>query len=258
MIIATSFETYMEETKGDVQKALQSAKEDGFEAIGIVMSESLNCYLEKIDILRNSGMLFCIHANMIDTNIASSNEGIRKESVRQFKEAMFLAKELDARIVTIHPGKFRNSIQVQEAYMLLDLSLSELIPFALQNNVVLCLENMEPWQRELCVSLTQVEKVLERHPNLGLTLDLAHVAMSVSSEEEIISYYLSLKNRITHFHISGIKQNISHVEVSLKDSDVDFTNMIRMIKDFSGIIRIENRERKKNIESLEFIRKVLE
>jgi sugar phosphate isomerase/epimerase len=253
MIIATSFSTYLEETNGNFEEALALAKQDGFEAMGIVVKEQLDYYLKNKEIFLNSGLKFCIHANMIDTNISSLNEGIRNESIKQMKEAIILAKELNARIVTFHPGKFRNTLHIQDAYYLLDLAIDELQAFAEQNNVLLCLENMEPKDRELCVTLTQVKKVLERHPKLGFTLDLAHVTMLVSNEEEFMQYYNELKDRISHFHISGIKPKTSHVEVSLKESDVDFTNVLKMIKDFNGMIRIENRERKKNLESRDFI-----
>jgi sugar phosphate isomerase/epimerase len=257
MIIATSFSTYIEEAKEEVVKALELAKQDGFSAMGVVASEPLEYYLSKKEAMLLSGLRFSVHAPIVDLNIASTNEGIRKESIRQIKDSIILAKELSAKVVTIHPGKFRNTLLIQEAYMLLDLSLSELMPFAEEHNVILCLENMEPGHKELCVTLNQVQKVLERHPKLGLTLDLAHVAMVVSSEEEFYEYYLSLKSRVTHFHISGIRPKMSHVEVSLNESDVDFTKMIQLIKDFTGIVRIENRERRKNVESLNFIKNII-
>jgi sugar phosphate isomerase/epimerase len=257
MNVATTFDTYLAETNENLEEAFLLAKEQGFDAMGIMIKESLEYYLEKKEQFLDSGLKFCIHANLIDTNIASTNEGIRKESIKQFKDAIILAKEISCKIVTFHPGKFRNSLLVQEAYYTLDKSLQELLDFAEKNDVTLCLENMEPRDKTLCVTLTQTQKVLDRHPKLMLTLDLAHVAMVVNSEEELIEYYNSLKSRIAHFHISGIKPRRSHVEVSLKESDVDFTNIIRLIKNTPAIIRIENRERIKNIDSLEFIKQAL-
>lgn len=257
MNIATSFSSYIEETKDNCEGALALAKQDGFEFMGIMVKEPVEYYLEKKEIFKNSGLKFCLHADLHDTNLASVNQGIRKESVKQVKDAIILAKQLNAKICTIHPGKFKNTLNISEAYMLLDLSLCELLAYAEQNSVLLCLENMEPNPKELCVTLTQVQKVLERHPKLGLTLDLAHVAMVVESEEDFYNFYEVLKPRITHFHISGIKPRMSHVEVSLKESDVDFTTILKKIKDFDGIIRIENRERKKNIDSMEFIKNAI-
>jgi sugar phosphate isomerase/epimerase len=233
MIIATSLSTYLTESGDDLVGAFSLAKQDGFEAMGIVVSENIDYYSENLSLFKSSCLKFCIHAPFIDINLASTNEGIRKESVRQIKDAIQFAKNLGVRILTFHPGKYRNSLMVQEAYMLLDLSISELLPFAEQNNVLLCLENMEPGKNELCVSVIQVQKVLERHPKLGFTLDLAHVAMVVESEEELMQYYGSLQDRVSHFHISGIKPRMSHVEVSLKESDVDFTNICICLANFS-------------------------
>ena len=257
MHIATSFSTYMVETGEDVEKALLLAKKDGFDAIGIVMSEPLDFYRTKKEQIINSSLKLCIHSNLTDTNIASINEGIRNESIKQAKDSITLASELGAKVVTIHPGKFRNTHYIQEAYFNLDNSINELISFADERGITLCLENMEPGNKDLCVTLTQIEKVLDRHSKLMLTLDLAHVGMVVENEIDMIHYYEKLKSRIKHFHISGLKPKMSHVEVSLKDSDIDFRNILNLIKNFDGIVRIENREREKNIESLKFIKEAI-
>ena len=257
MIIATSFSTYFKECGQDIDKTFEVVKKDGFGAIGISISEPIEFYLEKKEKFKNSGLIFCIHAPLVDTNISSTNQGIRTESIKQMKGAILFAKEIDAKIVTLHPGKFRNTQMIQDAYLLLDSALDDLLLFAENNDVKLCLENMEPNPKELCVTLTQVQKVFDQHPNLCLTLDLAHVAMVVTSEEEFYAYYNSLKEYIRHFHISGIKPRMSHVEVSLIESDVDFSRIIKLIKEFPGIVLIENRERSKNLESFEFIKSVL-
>lgn len=257
MHIATTFDTYMELENNDLESALDRIKQDGFDALGIVVTEPISYYREMIPKLKQSGLKFCVHANLVDTNLASSNKGIRQESIKQVKEAIDLAIKLGAKVVTFHPGKFRNTFHIQEAYMLLDLSIKELLEYTEQINVTLCIENMEPRHKELCVSAAQTNNVLKRHPGLMLTLDLAHVAMKTDSVNDILDYYRQFKDRIRHFHISGNKPNKSHVEVSLNESGVDFSEVIREITDFSGILRIENRERKKNIESLEFIKNII-
>jgi len=115
MIIATSLSTYLDECRGDLDKSLSLIKEDGFDACGIVIEEPIDYYISISQKLKDSDLKFCIHANMTDTNIASINEGIRKESVKQIKDAILLGKEINA-IVNFHPGSFRNQFMVDEAY----------------------------------------------------------------------------------------------------------------------------------------------
>ncbi len=255
MRIASTLDIYMQEE--NIKQALDHAKDDGFDALGIVITEPIDYYRNIAAQLKGADLDFCVHSNLVDTNLASSNQGIRQESIKQVKEAIEFAKEIGAKVVTVHPGKFRNTYHVKEAYMMLDLSLNELLPIAEENGILLCMENMEPGRKDLCVTKVQVKKVLERHKGLYLTLDLAHVAMIVKSQEEMVDFYSSLSGRIRHFHISGFQPNSSHVEVSLKESQFDFSQIIDKIRDTDCILRIENRELQKNIDSLQFIKTII-
>lgn len=46
-----------------------------------------------------------VHGTPYDLNIAANNPGIREESIRQYEEAMDLARDIGANTVTYHPGK---------------------------------------------------------------------------------------------------------------------------------------------------------
>jgi hypothetical protein len=81
MQIATTFDTYLEESNSDIKKALSLAKQDNFNAIGIMLNEPLDYYIKNKDLFKESKLKFCIHANITDTNIASLNEGISYVSV---------------------------------------------------------------------------------------------------------------------------------------------------------------------------------
>ena len=49
------------------------------------------------------GLQSTVHCPVLDVNIASPNRGIREESLRQYRAALDLAKELGARLVVLHP-----------------------------------------------------------------------------------------------------------------------------------------------------------
>ena len=60
---------------------------------------------EIISILAENETKSCIHAPIIDVNLCSPNEGIRKESIRQAKACIDIAKRLNSNPVNLHFGR---------------------------------------------------------------------------------------------------------------------------------------------------------
>lgn len=251
MIFVPKLTYYLEKSNNNIPKALELLKQDGFNAVSIFVEDSHD-WLRKnwVDV----GITPIMHSNFIDINLASSNQGIRKECVRQLKEEVLLAKDIGCKIITFHAGKFQNIHQKEDAQNKFFESMQEVIPFAVQNNVALSVEYLEKDINFLCSSLEGARFVLEKFPLLALTLDAAHAVMN---EEDPIKIYDELKKKIKVIHISGFLPEKSHVEVSLVESEYDFTDFIKKIKDFEGFVEIENREYSKFNDSLNFIKKIL-
>jgi len=58
-----------------------------------------------------------VHGTPFDLNISANNPAIREESIRQYEEAMDLARDIGAKTVTYHPGKPSSKV-VPEKVML--------------------------------------------------------------------------------------------------------------------------------------------
>lgn len=250
MLLAAPFHTYMEE---DFDKAINQMRQDGFDAIGLYIDREFEFYYGLKEKLIECKMPICLHADINDTNIASVNKGIREESMKQAKQTIDFARDINANVVTIHPGKYGNKYKEDGAYRVLYSSLCELEKYA--GEVNLAMENMEPEKNALCVNVEDVKKVIEEHPKLTLCFDAAHAAMV---QEDYLEYWDLLLERISHVHLSGVNGRNSHVEVSLAESLTDFSPMIKELKKFNGVVLIENRDKQKAVESLGFFRNVIE
>ncbi|HID90938.1 TPA: sugar phosphate isomerase/epimerase, partial [Candidatus Bathyarchaeota archaeon] len=62
--------------------------------------------IDGLELARSYNVGFTVHAPWCEplSTISSVNEGIRRESVRQLKESLKLARDLEAPVVTVHGG----------------------------------------------------------------------------------------------------------------------------------------------------------
>ncbi len=232
------------------EKAMQVIDEQGFKAIN-VHSEEITEEMKKP--LKESGKELSMHTFMIDTNLASTNEGIRKESIRQLRAEIDLCSEIGCMYITVHGGKSRNKFHEEEAYQQLTKTFDEVIPYAMSKNVQISLEYLEDQHRFIGYNAETMEYFLERYPTLLMTLDFAHAAIN---QADPIALFRKFKNRIKIVHLSGHHPQRSHVEVSLSESVVDPAEFIREILKYDVLIEIENRLYEKFQESYNYIMNV--
>jgi sugar phosphate isomerase/epimerase len=234
-------------------EAAEKIKEQGFTHASISIVEGLDEYKPHVEELKNSGLIFEVHATLVDINLASFNRGIRAESVRQVRDDIEFASEIGCKLVTFHPGKMRNFVHEQAAYDALFESLEELVPFAVSKGITLCIEHMEDRPKDLCRTMTNMKFVLEKFP-ISMTLDCAHCIMN---NIDPIQAFKEFRSKIKVIHLSGVSSKRSHVEIPLGESEYDFTEFIKEISDFEGPVRIENRTLEQVDESVKFIKKII-
>lgn len=257
MHIAAGYKAYEQKSNFSLPKAIELAKRDGFDAfeINIVLNplEYYNRFIR--DIRKIEGMRLVVHADYLDTNLASGNIGIRRESVNQLREAIAFSKKINSEIVVFHPGRFFKKIYEAEAYSSLFKSLDEVIPFAKRNRVKLAVENMEDAQNMMCVKLDDLKRVLYRYDDIYLTFDVTHAAKN--STENYMIIYNTFKNRVIHFHIAGVQKRKSPEEVPLAQSEVDFSGFIKRINDRDAVLRLESADYQDLINSFKFVKRVI-
>jgi len=171
-----------------------------------------------------------------DINLASSNPSMREESLRQVKEAIELAADLEAKYFTILPGRWRNlaSPPLERAKSLSLESLNECVSFAEKIDVVLCLEGAVGQILEKEQDLIDaVEKIGSKH--FRVAADTSH---AFPLRAPISDYFRKLKRYIEIVHLAdhdGIRR------LPLGNGKIDFAEVFKVIEeiDYRGPFVIE-------------------
>ena len=253
MIVGTSAIPYRNKFNTNFLEQLNSAREDGFSACELNTYFQGKRFLEKsIETVRKEDVTTSVHANYIENNISSLNPYMIRSSITQIENDIAFAGAIKSKVVIVHPGAYQPGYE-EDAYHQLNLSLQRLIPIARKHQTVLTLENMDGAGTKLFSKYQDIKRILALHPELRITLDFAHVAMT---NQDISEFLNDFGDRIAHFHISGYMKTKPHTEISLVESQIDFKPYLEKIKNWDKIIIIENAGRFSTLQSKEVIESV--
>lgn len=161
-------------------------------------------------------------------NIAAADEEERLRSVAFAKEALRLAAALETPYYALHPGfakRFKmtmkdgqfethsgdTSVSHEQVLERFEQSMSKLLPFATGLGVRLAIENLYPLEdgdtASVFCGIGDFEWALERFPDLGVLLDLAHAnvaaARGIGEPDELATaLFQRHRDRLTGIHIS--------------------------------------------------------
>ncbi len=214
------------------------------------------------EIYETTNLVLSLHAPLSDINIASVNERIWEESVRQIKESIENAYEFIDDICVVHPGVFSPlSIQKpEEAFQKAITGLTTICEFAAERGLRIAVEN-----------LTSANMLIGRYPdelirivrgvnmdNLGICLDIAHTNTTKTLDE-----FLGIKAKagdmdIIHIHVSD-NFGAEDLHLPLGEGNLDWDRVFKGIDDYGyeGLMVMELYSIEGGIASLDFIRKVL-
>lgn len=197
------------------KQALKTAVELGYQAFEI-FCEFPQAVPEQITpsqkewarkFIEDSGIEIAVHSPFNDLNIASLNQGIRRESVRQSIEALRLCAELGGKVLVIHNGLYLMDPALEQAenarkfqYQLNLESLSQIVKEAEKLGVYVCLENCNfvPERIENRIEdLVEIKKALGSE-YLKFTLDIGHARLAEGVEKAI----QVLGDEIRHIHFT--------------------------------------------------------
>lgn len=246
MIVGTSTIPYRNKFNTNYLEQIKSSKKDGFPACELNTSLHDKRSLQKnIEGVRREKVIVSLHANFVENNISSLNLYTRRSSINQIKNDITFAGKIKSKVVIVHPGQYQPGYE-EDAYEQLNQSLRRLIPFALKNQTILTLENMDGTGTKLFSKYHDIKRILDSHPELRITLDFAHLAMT---NQDVSQFLDDFADRIAHFHISGYMKMWPHTNVSLVASKIDFRPYLKKIKNWDKIIIIENADRLLTLQS---------
>jgi len=176
----------------------------------------------------NTDLEICIHAPTVDLNIASLNTGIRKESIKQMKDALNYGSKINATALTLHPGQIgRNEERIRKYALELAIeSIGELVDYS---NIIVSVENMPERFSFLGNKVEELERI-QNETGCGLTVDVGHGNTCGNCED-----FLDLKN-ISYCHLND-NNGIKDQHITLGEGTLDL-NLLKKVD--KGIIELNN------------------
>jgi sugar phosphate isomerase/epimerase len=189
------------------------------------------------DIIASTRLGVSVHAPYGDLNLATLNDPIFQESIRQICTCIEYASELTDR-VTLHPGYLSpvGKLVPEKVWGLQKEALVRIGRVASDHGVLACVENMISVKEFLCRFPEELMGMTEGIEGIGMTFDFGH-ANTVGKVNE----FLAFVKKADHIHIHD-NHGLSDEHLALGDGTIPWETVGRAItKDYQGVIVIEGR-----------------
>ena len=186
--------------------------------------------------LKRSGLDLSVHGPIGDLNITSSNEGIRKESVRQVLKGIEEAAAMGARVITVHPGYLTGRQDEPEGIW--DMQIEALKRFAERGRdlgLLVAMETMERRSKEVVIHPEIANRITDAvgMDNFGVTFDVSHGHTVM----DVVEFIRAL-HKISHIHISDTKDGKVHTLMG--EGEIAFGPVLQALKQkYDGALVIE-------------------
>ncbi|WP_240910629.1 sugar phosphate isomerase/epimerase [Thermococcus sp. MV11] len=202
-MIGLSMTAYREKTLKGFDEWLEQVEALGFDFVELVSEwphyltkETLPTFKEAFSAHK---LKVTLHAPFSDLNLASFNERIREASLGIIRETLVLAAELDALVVTIHPGHC-SPVSVRNRRKYLEIhreSLRRIARWGEEYGVRIGVENMPRFpilDAQTCERLAEVIGDVE----IGITFDVGHLNTTTGNFSGFLERF---GTRIIHLHL---------------------------------------------------------
>lgn len=233
--------------------AIEEAGYTGWEIVsdGNYRLENPACFSRIEETLASTSLRVTVHAPYGDLNLATLNDPIWRESIKQICTCIEHASKLTD-TVTIHPGYLSpaGKLLPQKAWGLQKDALREIGKFAVEHNVTACLENMIGVKEFLCRFPEELIGMTEGIDGIGMTFDFGH-ANTVGKVQDFLVHVGKAK----HIHIHD-NNGLSDEHLALGEGTINWENLGKTIAGkYNGIAVIEGRSVDEGKKSLAVFRK---
>ena len=238
---------------------LEEAGFQGWEIIGEGHQKVEGEFKERVrEIYETTTLVLSLHAPLSDINIASVNERIWEESIRQVKESIENTYEFVDDICVVHPGVFSPlSIQMPEkAVQKAVTGLKALCDFAADRRLRIAVENLASMNMLMGRYLDELIHLVRgvNRDNIGICFDVAHAHTTKTMDE-----FLNIKAKaedmeIIHIHASD-NLGAEDLHLPLGKGSLDWKKVLNAINgtEYDGLVVLELYTMEGGIDSLEFI-----
>ena len=161
---------------------------------------------------------------------ADLTDSIREASLLEMFNSLEVAAELGSQKVVLHPGHIGGlGIYVEQTALAhANNSLAAIIDHAQTLGLCVCLENMFPKCRAF-VEPDDFVEILQRFPDLKLTLDTGHANIANPGGRRILEFIEKFGPRIGHLHVSdNFGERDDHLPLGA--GKIDFLKIVNALK----------------------------
>jgi sugar phosphate isomerase/epimerase len=172
---------------------------------------------------------------------ADLTDSIREASLLEMFNSLEVAAELGSQKVVLHPGHIGGlGIYVEQTALAhANNSLAAIIDHAQTLGLCVCLENMFPKCRAF-VEPDDFVEILQRFPDLKLTLDTGHANIANPGGRRILEFIEKFGRRIGHLHVSdNFGERDDHLPLGA--GKIDFLKIVTALKQtgYDGTVTLE-------------------
>jgi len=198
-------------------------------------------------IAETTNLVITIHLPYSDLNLASMNQPIWEETVRQMKSCLDLACEF-SRLAVVHPGHLSPlGMQMPDAAWTQNiLGLQQICDHAAELDMRIAVENMVNMPALLGRRPEEIVGILETvdRENAGFILDVGHANTNGNVED-----FLKLKKLVIHAHIhDNHGERDEHLPVGF--GTVPWSKVASALEDYEGRMVTESRSLEEGKRSL--------
>ncbi|MFA6226181.1 MAG: sugar phosphate isomerase/epimerase family protein [Methanoregula sp.] len=232
---------------------IEEAGYEGWEIVadGNYKLDNPNCFKKIQEVIANTHLGISVHAPFGDLNLATLNDPIWRESIRQIYTCITHASAFTDRI-TIHPGYLSpvGKLVPQKVWNLQKEALRQIGKCAEEYSVLACVENMISVKEFLCQLPEELIGMAEGIEGIGMTFDFGH-ANTLGK----VNGFLPYVKKASHIHIHD-NHGTSDEHLALGDGLINWTVVGNAVaENYNGIVVIEGRSIEEAKKSLPVFRK---
>jgi sugar phosphate isomerase/epimerase len=209
---------------------------------------------EAKQIAETTDLVITIHLPYSDLNLASMNQPIWEETVRQMKACLSLASDF-ARLAVVHPGHLSPlGMQMPDAAWSQNITgIRQICDHAADLDMKIAVENMVNMPALLGRHPEEIAGILETvdRENVGFIFDVGHANTNGNVEN-----FLKLKDIIIHAHMHDNRgERDEHLPVG--NGTVPWNKVAAGLKDYKGRIVTESRSLEEGQRSVNRLKKLM-
>jgi sugar phosphate isomerase/epimerase len=209
---------------------------------------------EAKEIVETTGLVITIHLPYSDLNLASLNQPIWEETVRQMKSCLDLAADF-SRLAVLHPGHLSplGAQMPDAAWSQSILGIQQVCDHAAGLDMRIAVENMVNMPAILGRRPEEITGIIETvdRENVGFIFDVGHANTNGNVES-----FLKIRDRIIHTHVhDNHGERDEHLPVG--NGTVPWKKVASALKGYQGRIVTESRSLEEGRRSVDRLKKLL-